>query len=157
MNLSVCLKKMHIFPAALLFLITRSAPEETDSALQFNFEVSHPVPDTDKVMSLHPEKQACKILQIKIKGRGRLSLERVEAVRRPGLINQERLVHGNCDGEELACPWKEWVMVALLLLTHKHRFTISVSSHSHPSKQFTSGLINEYCRHGLKSLKNTLK
>lgn len=66
---------------------------------------------------------------LKIKGRGRLSLERVEAVRRPSLINQERLVHGNCDGEEVAFPWKEWVMVAILLLTHKHRFTISVSSH----------------------------
>lgn len=72
---------------------------------------------------------------VKIKGRGRLSLERFKAVRRGSLINQERLVHGNCDGEELAFPWKEWVMVDMLLLTHKHRFTISVSSHFYPHLQ----------------------
>ena len=74
---------------------------------------------------------------LKIRGRGRLSLEKFEAVRRPSLINQERLVCGNCDVEEVAFPWKEWVMVAMLLLTHKHRSTIGVSSHSYPSKQFT--------------------
>lgn len=69
---------------------------------------------------------------LKIKGRSRLSLERVEAVRKPSLINQERLVHGNCGGEEVAFPWKEQGDVAILLLTHKHRFSISVSSHFHP-------------------------
>lgn len=66
---------------------------------------------------------------LKIKGRGSLPLERFKAVRRPSLINQERLAHGNCDGEEVAFPWKEWVMLAILLLTHKHRFTNILSSH----------------------------
>lgn len=47
-----------------------------------------------------------------LKGRGRPSLVRFNAVGRPGLINQERLVHGNWDGEEVAFPWKEWVMEA---------------------------------------------
>lgn len=72
---------------------------------------------------------------LKIKGRSRLSLEIFKAVRRPSLINQERLVHGNYDGEEVALPWKEWVMVDILLLTHKHRFTLSDSSHCYSHRQ----------------------
>lgn len=47
---------------------------------------------------------------LKIKGRDRFSLERFRVVRRLGLINQERLVHGNCDDEEeeeeVAFPFK---------------------------------------------------
>lgn len=66
---------------------------------------------------------------LKMKGRSRLSPERVEAVRKPSLINQERLVHGNCDGEEVAAyPWNEGGDVAILLLTHKHWFSLSVLS-----------------------------
>lgn len=39
-----------------------------------------------------------------MKGQIELSLQRFEAVGRPSLINQERLVHGNCGGKEVAFP-----------------------------------------------------
>lgn len=59
-------------------------------------------PKTNKVIAFFSRKKDNMIL--KIKARDRPSLERSEAVRRPSLINQERLVHGNCDGEEVAFP-----------------------------------------------------
>ena len=89
-------------------------------------------------------------MTLKIKGRGSLPPERFEAVRRPSLINQERLAHGNCDGEEVAFPWKRWLMLSILLLTNKHMFTNSLSSHSIVIINivyFT--LVSEYSRHDL--------
>lgn len=61
-----------------------------------------------------------------MKGQIELSLQRFEAVGRPSLINQERLVHGNWwEGGGLSLERKGMeASVVILLLTHKHRFTI---------------------------------